>query len=468
MRKLCLICAALLVLSLPLSANSAQRYWSGTTGTGAFVPDGSCPLVVEHERLTFALTDLPQNIYFSEADFLAYSGSVTAAYTFFNPADYEVTATLVFPFGKVSDYAYLTSPDEIIGMLPPVDLKKYGVRIDGAAADVTVRHTLSHIYEPFALERDLPRLIDGVAEDDFYAPELPVRCVKYTVSGVDEAHRSARAAFVWNGDAAKTRIYLEGMTGGETLDRGVRLEVPARNGEEITLWILGDASALPEWKLYENGTCETEIAGRVEMLDEPGIAREALTFRDFALQKWQADSGVLASDWYNAMVAALGQEVWANGVLRRVDGGLDLSDSLLSWYEYELKVPAGGRVVNTVTAPMYPSIDTRWEPSQYYYLYLLSPASTWGGFGRLDVEIATPYYMTSCSLDGFTKADAGYAASFDGLPAGELTFMLCLSESPQRLVLRQGFAWYHLVLLLPIAAALAFGAAVAIDRSRQK
>lgn len=467
MRKLCLFCAALMALSLPLSANSAQRYWSGTTGTGAFVPDGSCPLVVEHERLSFALTDLPQNIYFSEEDFLAYSGSVTAEYTFYNPADYEVTATLVFPFGKASDYAYLSSYLDVIGMPPILDVKKYGVAIDGAAADVTVRHTLSHTYEPFELEKDLPRLIDGFAEDDFYAPELPVRCVKYTISGIDETYGSARAAFVWDGDAAKTRIYLEAMTGAETLDDGVRLEVPAKNGEEITLWIIGEALALPEWKLYENGTCETEIAGRMEMFDEPAITRQALTFRDFALQKWQPDLGISESDWYNAMVDVLGEEKWEHGILR-TRGGLDLSDSLLSWYEYELRVPAGGRVVNTVTAPMYPSIDTRWEPPQYDYLYLLSPASSWSDFGTLDVTIETPYYITSCSHDGFTKTDTGYAASFDGLPAGELTFMLCLSESPKRLVLRQGFAWYHLLMLVPIAGALAVSTAVAIDRRRRK
>ncbi|MBQ2710252.1 MAG: hypothetical protein IJF67_18400 [Clostridia bacterium] len=447
MRRFCLILAGMLALALPLSANSVQRYWSGTTGTGTFAAGGSCPLIAEHETLTFSLGELPSNHYFTAEDYLAYSGSVTAEYTFYNPADYEVTATLVFPFGKASDYAYLVHPEEVIGYLPAVDLKKYGVAVDGAAADVTVRHTLSHAYAPFDLDTDLPRLIDDFAADDFYSPELPVRCVKYTAWGIDAAHRSARAAIVWRGDERKTRIYLEGMTGAETLDKGVRLEVPVQNGTEITLWIIGEVPELPGWTLYENGACETEIAGRIEMLDEPGIEQRAPTFRDFALQKWQADSGILESDWYNAMVAALGQERWKHGILR-VEGGLDLSASLLSWYEYELRVPAGGRVVNTVTAPMYPSIDSRWEPPQYYYLYLLSPASSWSDFGTLDVEIITPYYMTSCSLDGFAKTETGYSASFDGLPAGELTFMLCTSESPQRLAMGRGIG--RLLLAVPV------------------
>jgi hypothetical protein len=222
MRRFCLILAGMLALALPLSANSVQRTWSGTTGTGTFVTAGSCPLIAEHETLTFSLGELPSNHYFTAEDYLAYSGSVTAEYTFYNPSDYEVTATLVFPFGKASDYAYLVHPEETIGRLLAVDLKKYGVTVDGVAADVTVRHTLSHAYAPFDLDTDLPRLIDGFAADDFYAPELPVRCVKYTAWGIDEEYRSARAAFIWRGDEAKTRIYLEGMTGGETLDKGVR------------------------------------------------------------------------------------------------------------------------------------------------------------------------------------------------------------------------------------------------------
>ena len=100
--------AALLLMSgllLPVAANSAQSYWKGTDATGAIVTDNDCPIVVEHERLTFGVQDFPEPHYTSAEAFLAYPGKVTAEYSFYNPADYSVTATLRFPFGVLPDYA---------------------------------------------------------------------------------------------------------------------------------------------------------------------------------------------------------------------------------------------------------------------------------------------------------------------------------------------------------------------------
>lgn len=43
----------------------------------------------------------------------------------------------------------------------------------------------------------------------------------------------------------------------------------------------------------------------------------------------------------------------------------------------------------------------------------------------------TPYYMTECGIDGFTRTDSGYALTLPGLPEGELTFTLSEAERPQ-------------------------------------
>ena len=97
-----LLCAVLLMatmLAAPASANSAQMHWRGTDATGAIIADENCPLIVEHELLTFDIGQFPESYYREVSDYLAYSGSVTAEYTFYNPADYSVDATLVFPFG---------------------------------------------------------------------------------------------------------------------------------------------------------------------------------------------------------------------------------------------------------------------------------------------------------------------------------------------------------------------------------
>ena len=52
-----------LLLAVPIHANSAQRYWSGTDSTGALVKDKNCPLVVDKELLTFDVQGFPKNYY---------------------------------------------------------------------------------------------------------------------------------------------------------------------------------------------------------------------------------------------------------------------------------------------------------------------------------------------------------------------------------------------------------------------
>ena len=91
----------------PAYANSAQSHWTGIDSTGAIVTDENCPIVVERELLTFDIKEFPSNYYRDATELESYSGNVTAEYTFYNPADYSVTATLVFPFGNLPSYAYL-------------------------------------------------------------------------------------------------------------------------------------------------------------------------------------------------------------------------------------------------------------------------------------------------------------------------------------------------------------------------
>ena len=104
-------------------------------------------------------------------------------------------------------------------------------------------------------------------------------------------------------------------------------------------------------------------------------------------------SGILDYDWYNAFVSALNYFQWEYGAIHSTEIGFDISDRLMRWYEYEISVGPGERIVNTVTAPIYPDIDSRYEPLVFEYTYLLSPAQTWAAFGNLDIVVNTPYYM---------------------------------------------------------------------------
>ena len=152
-------------------------------------------------------------------------------------------------------------------------------------------------------------------------------------------------------------------------------------------------------------------------------------FKDYALRGYDENSGILESDWYNAQVELLrlGSEIWGNGLVQ-IEAGVF---SLMRWYEYTITLEPGQTLKNAVTAPLYPAIDADYTPSIYAYTYLLSPAKTWTQFGELDITVNTPYYMTECGIDGFTRTDGGYALTLPGLPEGELTFTLSEAERPQ-------------------------------------
>ena len=120
-------------------------------------------------------------------------------------------------------------------------------------------------------------------------------------------------------------------------------------------------------------------------------------------------------DWYNAVLSTVkgASDKTAYGVLS--DFGLESrfydGHHLMRWYEYEIRIAPKSNVKNAVTAPIYPAIDLDYKPGVYSYTYLLSPASTWAKFGKLDVVVNTPFYITKNSISGFEKTENGYSAT---------------------------------------------------------
>lgn len=413
------------LLAVPASANSAQTQWEGVDSAGAIVREDDSPIIVEKELLTFDIQEFPDNHYFDLDSYLAYSGKVTAEYTFFNPADYTVTATLLFPFGCEPMYA----TNEYYGK----DTEKYDILIDGQPVEKVMRYTLSSGFDQFELETDLALLHDDYVIDSFYSLDLPVTKYVFMPSGVDtDTYGAADAGFDMVRDDPERRIYFVDQNGLHTQDDGdLRVHSGVENGEAITVYVIGqDYAEFPQWKFYQDGGVEDgeEIDGTMTL-----ESREELSFRDLALSKWSADSGVSEIDWYNAIVAMLtGASDSTGSNLHLWDyGSLDLSRYLMRWYEYKITLEPGQRIVNTVTAPIYPSINSDYEPPIYEYTYLLSPAQTWAEFGNLDIVVNTPYYMTVSGPEGFEYNNPGYELHLTGLPEGELTFTLCAEKDPK-------------------------------------
>lgn len=416
----------MLHLAVPASANSAQSQWTGTTSTGAIVTDENCPIIVENELLTFDIKEFPLQYYSEISDFLEYSGKVTAEYSFYNPADYIVNATLVFPFGHVPDYGYVYD-HETSEHIWNADTDKYGITVNGESIDKQIRHTLIPFDSEFELERDMAKLYESYMEDPFYTPELPVMKYTFLASDVDvETYDAATAAFVLSVDSMKTKVFMENQCGGSDVENGVRLDTWVNLDEPFSVYIMGEPlQQLPEWKFYNNGACTDEISGKMNLINT-----ETISFKDFALSKYDINSGVLDYDWYNAVVSLLNYFEWSYGAIQSTEVDLDVSQRLMRWYQYDITMEPGEKIVNTVTAPMYPSFNIEYTPPIFEYTYLLSPARTWAAFGNLDIIVNTPYYMTQSGMDGFKRTDFGYECHLSGLPEGELTFTLCSKENP--------------------------------------
>ena len=137
-----------------------------------------------------------------------------------------------------------------------------------------------------------------------------------------------------------------------------------------------------------------------------------------------------------------------------------MSSSLMRWYEYEITLEPGQRIVNAVTAPIYPSINTNYEPDVFGYTYLLSPAKTWKSFGELEIVVNAPYFISNSSIDGFTKTETGYTVKLDGLPDGELTFDLATSEKPVRKVSPYQVVFTVVIVVICVVIALLIGGVV--------
>ena len=445
---ICLVCM-LFTLSLPVSANSAQRYWWGSDAVGAILTDGESPVVVESERLTFDLAEFPQNFYTNEESFNQYAAKVTAEYNFYNPSDLTVTATLAFPFGKEPAYAY---------DFTDVETEKYGVKINGEDAASTVRHTLSYRYSPFELEYDLPRLHNDYISEGILTPEATVTLYTFTVSGIDEnAYPSSTIALDLTKDDSRI-YYLAGQSGMSLYDNGVvRISDFIRNKTEapaVYLYVIGrPLDKMPQWKFYRDGGAENgeEISGQAELYDT-----KTMTLMDFALENYDENGDISRLDWYNAVVCDLAENRHSADLPVTDPQGYEhnYNGYLMRWYEYEITMAPGAKLTNTVTAPMYPSIDAGYIPSIYSYTYLLSPASTWASFGKLDIIINTPYYLTEANIDGFEKTEDGYSLTLNGLPKGndgkyiDLEFTLCTEENPEKSSSGSHWTWLGILFII--------------------
>lgn len=404
------ICVSLITAAIALpaagfaAANSAMPYWEGTTSSGSFIQDCDCPVKVEKETLTFDIGEFPEKYYGEDNKdkFSAYSAKVTAEYELYNPEDYEISVHLAFPFGNSPSYAYAINTETA------ADSDKYEVKVDGQAIERTLRHTYSP-YDYSYEKSDVKKLRDGFKEHAYFSPDDTV--TKYTVK-FDLQENGTKAQVVYDyknfslfygfGTDKVTdvrRIYEKYAECYLYKDNVYEFYLVGASTADGLNFKFTDANGNPVYNVYTN------------------ITVKEMTFKDFALT--YKTEGVSETDWYNAVLESI--DNW---------GYINVKYYLMRWYEYSVTIAPKGRAVNSVTAPLYPSIDDRRDT--YGYNYLLSPAKDWAEFDELEVIINTPYYLSNCSLGEPVKAENCYKYISYGLPEGELTFNLSESEANVR------------------------------------
>lgn len=413
------ICLMLMIpcFVIPSSANSRAQEWFGTDGNGVIVMGGNVPIEVTREILTFDINTLPYATYRDEETFLAYDSKVTAEYTFHNPTDMTVTATLVFPFGTHPEYYRKGN-----------DTDKYGVMVNGEKIEATLRH--SNYSEDFDAENDAGQLYDDYVTDEIYRPDATVTKYTYEIGGSKAASDSFsirlssltenQIPFTYQGNLGSYRD----NTNGDFVFSHHTTKV----GETkiVSFYVVGEPlNDLPEtyWK-----TKDSSAEGRYVNF----LGTETTTLIDF-LKAQRYDDRISDVDWYNSCIDQMkSHEVIHKG--QRAIRSLSFF-YLLRWYEYEITIEPGESITNTVIAPLYPEIEAWKRPIKYNYTYYLSPASCWADFGELEIVINTPYKMLETNLDGFEKTENGYRLVRQGLPTDEngavdLTFTLEGDDTP--------------------------------------
>ncbi len=408
-----------------VSANSAPPYWEGASGMGAILAGDRCPVEVEKEHLSFTLGTFPTDMLGGDAEtFKNYCGGFTAEYTFFNPTDGPVDLTLVFPLGTLPEYyPYGEELDRAsLG---------YKIKKDGEDVPYTLRHTINGQPDrggTFDLEEGLSRLYGD--RKDFYRDDLPVTVYNYRIEAASREidFDYTNFAFSFGASAERTRVFCSESCNYSVKNGKAKLthsfDCVRESPLNFSVYVLGE-------DISDTETCVFRYERGGAVIDESASitleSREETVFSDFVLS-FKGESDMLNGDWENAFIDAIESEKYLRTCCSSFEPQeLERPEAFMQWFEYSLSLPAGGRVVNTVSAPIYPTVDEAHSQSLFSYRYLLSPAQKWGKFGQLTIDVDTPYYLSDSSLD-FEQREGGYTLTRENLPLGELTFTLSEQE----------------------------------------
>lgn len=426
-----------ILFTMPVHANSLPDIWEGEKGNMTVLMNKDCPIEVESELLTFDVQEFLEEEYREPEDFLAYTGKVTAEYTFYNPTDSKITARLAFPFGRYPSAAADPETWEYTD-----DTEKYDITVNGEKIKKNLRYTHTRLWD-FEAEVEKEKLRDQYVEDTFYKADTPVTKYTYDIMKNDVSWDDLDVKANLKFDSQKTKLYADkeqttwlNEDGSYDMSACIIPYGYSSAKKTVSIYLIGEPIKDEiTWKFYDttqevywDNEEEARVDGEVVFVEKETFTLEELIFSEYD------EAGTISkTDWYNSYVDFLEEQEGDAGITgwTDYDGSDYFNEMLMRWYEYEIVIEPNEKIVNTVTAPIYPTIDKEYEPACYEYMYLLSPAKLWNDFGSLKVVINTPYHLVGDNKKLFEKTETGYVMEREGLPDEELEFTLSESAHPR-------------------------------------
>ena len=399
-------------------------------------------MVIENQDIIYNIYNFPA--INGEASNEGYSANVQTKYTLLNPTNKEITVRVSVPIDYVPAY---------YGIEDNYELSKYSISLNGHQIDPELRHAVDYDDQYRNLSNFGALVSDEYLSNEFCSPDTTV--TKYTFKQSDvEKSQSYMGFDINDSELHGSLLYIKGGYSTHLKNGNDRIYVIAgENGCTRELYVFGkDLTHLPEWTVYKDVGVDDgdEVAGKIEY-----VSKETMTFNDFAFMHYDESLGINEVDWFN--MAANEVSFFFNRDFLATLYGMNTAfiSYRVSGFIYEITLAPGERVVNTINVPIYPSIETEYNPYTYQYSYILFQGNAEMFTGKINVNINTPYYLIDG--DGFEKTDGGYSMTMDAMETlsdgssviyDRFEFTLCESENPEEIG-KDGLTILA-ILLLPI------------------
>lgn len=448
--------AALTVLTAVIPRTPSAAYAKarpdgpiGITSSGVQIRNEKNVLAVQNETLTFDICDFPMRN--NGTNLTEYKSTVTAEYTFVNTSESTVHAEMAFPSGNLSNVMY--SNDGALWGKPPE------ITVNGEAVQCEIRHTIGQYGLQNLFENGASQISDAYYEDEFYSPDTPVTAYKVKVDRSGYSQVIARGNVAC--DNSKTRFLCGTCFFNEMhfcfYESSISYEELVESGQYV-FYVLGDNENFKiDWTVQEEvhrrgvwgsvGVEYRDVGLDVQVTEITDMKGRPIypTLKDLILSARDGNCAVSEVDFYNGVASNYLSKCEDKNQAYAGDFRIfPTASSFCEWYTYGVDIEPNGRIVNSITAPIYPTVLMTYEPYVYEYVYYIQPAAKWDDFGSLNIKINTPYYPSGLR-DEFFRSGNGYSAKFKELPEGEMSFCLSASESPEYVGGRGG------VSLMPLA-----------------